>query len=75
MLIINKAKEELEETLSYNDATREQEQVRIEQNYIEIWSDSSSSLSSDDLLETLLDDSSGSGKIKKTTKLVPSYNK
>ena len=58
LLIINKAKEELEDTLSYNDATREQERVRMAQNNIEISSDSSSSLFSDDLLETSSHDSS-----------------
>ena len=45
------------------------------QNYIEIFSDSSSSLSSGDSLETLLDDSSDSGTRQKPTKPVTSSNK
>ena len=39
MLMINEAKEELEYILHYNDATREQERVRMAQNYIELLSD------------------------------------
>ena len=56
MLIIKKAKEELENTFRYNDAMREQERVRMAHNYIKISSDSSSSLSSDGSLETSSDD-------------------
>ena len=43
MQIINKAKEELEDTFSHNDAMREQECVCMAQNTIVISSDSSSS--------------------------------
>ena len=57
---INDSKEELEDTLRHNDVMREQECVRMAQNYIEISSDSSSSSSSDDSLETSPDDSSHS---------------
>ena len=53
----------------------EQECVRMAQNYIVISSDSSSSLSSVDLLETSSDDSSDSGTRQKPTKPVTSYNK
>ena len=45
------------------------------QNYIYISSDSSSSSTSDDLLETSLDDSSNSGTRQKPTKPVSSSNK
>ena len=58
MLMINEAKEGLEDTLCYNDAMREQERVHMAQNYIQISSDSLSSLSSDDSLKTSSDDSS-----------------
>ena len=40
MQMINESKEELEDTLRHNDAMREQECVRIEQNTILILSDS-----------------------------------
>ena len=75
MLMINKAKEEFEDTLRYNDAMREQECFRMAQNYIDFFSDSSSSSSSDDSLETLSDDSSDSGKRQNPTKPVTSSNK
>ena len=75
MLMINEAKEVLEDTLSYNNWIREQEHVRMELNYIEISSDSLSSSSSDDSLETSSDESSDSGTRQKTTKLVISSNK
>ena len=42
VLMINEAKEELEDTLRHNYAMRKQERVRMAQNYIEISSDSSS---------------------------------
>ena len=58
MLMIKKAKAELEDTFCYNDAIREQERVRMAQKYIEIFSDSLSSSSSDDSLETLYNESS-----------------
>ena len=65
MVILNKAKEGLEDVLRYNDAMREQERVHMAQKYIEILSDSLSSLSSDELLETSSDDSSDSGTRQK----------
>ena len=46
--------------------TKEQERVHTSQKYIEILSDSLSSSSSDDLLETLSDESSDSGTRVKT---------
>ena len=69
MKMINEAKEELENTLRHNDAIREeerdcmdeireQERVRMAQNTIIIFSESSSS---DDALEKLSVESSGSG--------------
>ena len=75
MHMINKAKEGSEYTLSYNYTTREQERVRMAQDYIEIFSDSLSSSSSDYSLETLSDDSSDSGTSQKPTKPVTSSNK
>ena len=75
MKMINEAKEELENTLHHNDALREQERVCMAKNTIEILSYSSSSLSSDDSLETLSDDSSDSGKSQIPTKPVTSSNK
>ena len=48
MLMINEAKEKLEDALHHKDAMREQEHVRTAHNYIEISSDSLSSSSSDD---------------------------
>ena len=75
MLMINAAKEELEDTLRYNDAMRGKERVHMAQNYIEISSDSSSSSSSDDLLETSYDESYDSGTSQKPTKPVTSSNK
>ena len=45
VVILNEAKEGLEDLLRYNDAMREQECVRMAQKYIEISSDSSSSSS------------------------------
>ena len=65
MVILNKAKEGLEDVLRYNDAMREQERVRTAQKYIEILSDSLSSSSSDESLETSSDDSSDSGTRQK----------
>ena len=56
MLMINKSKEEFEDTLCYNDEMREQEHVCVAHNYFEISSDSLSSSSSDDSLETLPDE-------------------
>ena len=56
MLMINEAKEKLKYTLRYNYAIREQERVCMAQKYIEMLSDSSSSLSSDDSLKILLED-------------------
>ena len=70
MLVINEAKEGLEDTLSYNDAMIEQEHIHMAHNYIEISSDSSSSSSSDDSLETSPDDSSHSGTRQIPTKSV-----
>ena len=54
---------------------REQERFFMAHNYIEISSDSLSSSSPDDLLETSSDDSSDSGKRQKLTKPVTSSNK
>ena len=54
---------------------REKEKVCMAQKYIEISSDSLSSSSSYDSLETLSDDSSDSGTSKKQTKPVTSSNK
>ena len=65
MVILNKAKEGLEDVLRYNDAMREQERVRTAQKYIEILSDSLSSSSSDESLETSSNDSSDSGTRQK----------
>ena len=56
MIMINEAKEELEDTLCYNGTMREQERFRMAQNYIEISSDSSSSSPLHDSLETSSDD-------------------
>ena len=75
MLLIKEDKEELEDTLRYNDAMMEQERVRMAHKYIEISSDFSSSFYSDDLLETLSDGSSDSGTKKERTKPVTSSNK
>ena len=44
MHMINEVNEELKDILRYNDAMREEERVRITQDYIEILSDSSPSL-------------------------------
>ena len=52
MQMINEAKEELDDTLRHNDAMREEENVRMEQNNIIIPSELSSS---DDSLETSYD--------------------
>ena len=59
----------------HNDASKEQEHVRMAHNYIEISSDSLPSSSSDDSLETLSDDSSDSGTWQKPTKPVTLSNK
>ena len=75
MLVINKDKEELEDTLRHNESIREQERVRMAQNTIEILSDSSSSFSLDDSLKTSSDDSSDSGIRQKPTKPVTLSNK
>ena len=75
VLVINKDKEELEDTLRHNEAIREQERVRMAQNTIEILSDSSSSFSLDDSLKTSSDDSSDSGIRQKPTKPVTLSNK
>ena len=61
--------------LRHTDAIRKQKLVRMAQITIEISSDYSSSSSSDDLLETLSDNSSDSGTRQKPTKLVTSSNK
>ena len=55
--MINEVKEELEDILRHNYSIREQERVRMAQNIIEISSDSLSSSSSYESLETLSDDS------------------
>ena len=73
MLMINDAKEELEYTLSHNDAVREQENVHMAQNYIESSSDSLSSSLSDNSLETLSDDSFDSGTRQKPIKDLTYY--
>ena len=70
--MINEARENLENKLRHNDAIREEERVHMEQNNIIIPSES---LSSDDSLETLFDESSDSGRGKIPTKPVMSYNK
>ena len=75
MLMINEAKEELEDTLCHNDAIREQERIQISHNYIKVFSDSSSSSPSDDSLETSADDLYDSGTRQKPTKPVTSSNK
>ena len=75
MLMINEAKEGLEDPLRYNDAMREQERVHMAHKYIEILSDSSSSSSSDDSLGTSSDDSSDSSTRQKPTKPIASSNK
>ena len=75
MVMINKANKELEYILCYNDAMREQERVRMAQNYNDVLSDSLSSSSSDDLLETSSDDSSDSGTRQTPTTPVTSSNK
>ena len=65
----------MKDSLRYNDASREQECVRMAQKYIEISFDSSSSSSSDDSLETSSDGSSDSGTRQKATKPETSSNK
>ena len=70
--MINKAKEESEDTFRHNDAMMEQERVRISQNTIVISSDS---LCSDESLETSSDESSDSGTKKILTKPVTPSNK
>ena len=65
----------MEDTLRYNDEMREQEHVRMAQNYIDIYYDSLYSSSSDDSLETSSYDSSDSSTRKKPTKPVTSSNK
>ena len=62
----------MENTLCNNDEIREEERVRMSKNTIII---SSESLSSDDSLETLSVESSGSGRRQITTKPVRSSNK
>ena len=80
--MINKDKEELENTLRHNDVMREEERVRMDamrgkervqmaQNTIIISSDSSSS---EESLETLSDDSSYSGRKQIPTKPVTLSN-
>ena len=71
MQMVNKAKEELKDTLRHNDAIREEESVLMEHNTIII---SSESLFSDDSLENFSDDSSDSGRRKISTKPVMSSN-
>ena len=65
--MINKAKEELENTLRHNDTIREEERVCMAHNTIIISSESSSS---DDLLETSSVESYGSERRQIPTKLV-----
>ena len=75
MRMINESKEVSEDIFRYNDAMREKECVHTAQKHIEILSDSSSSSSSDESLETSYDDSSPSGKRQKSTKPMTSSNK
>ena len=56
MQMMNEAMEEFYDTLRHNDAMREQERVRMAQKAIEISSDSLSSSSWDDSLETSSDE-------------------
>ena len=83
MKMINEAKSELENTLRHNDAMREEERVRMDamreeervrmaHNTIMILYEPSSS---DDLLETSSDESSGSERRKIPTKPVMLSNK
>ena len=73
--MIKEAKEELEDTFYYYYAIGEQERVFMAQNYIVILSESLSSSSSYQLLETLSDDPSDSGTRQEPTKPVTSSNK
>ena len=68
MPMINEAKEGLEDLLRYNDVMRQQGCVHTSYKYIEISSDSSSSFSSDKLLETSSEELSDSGKRKNPNK-------
>ena len=67
--------EDQQATKSAMEHTKEQECVHTAQKYIEILSDSSSSLSSYDSSELYLEDSSDSGTREKPTKPVTSFNK
>ena len=60
---------------SATEHAKEQERVHMAQKYIQILSDSSSSLSLYDSSEKSLDESSDSGIRKKPTKPVTSFNK
>ena len=70
--MINKAKEELENTVRHNDVIKEKESVHMTQNTIIISSESSYS---DDSLEKLPVESYGSGRRQIPTKPVMSHNK
>ena len=75
---MNKEHQVLEDQQAEKSAmehAKEQERVHTAQKYIEFFSDSSSSLSSYALSETLSDDSSDSGTRQKPTKPVMSSNK
>ena len=72
MKTINEDRNELEDTLSHNDAIREEERVCIAHNTIIFLY---KSVSSYDLLETSYDESSGSGRRQIPTKPVISSNK
>ena len=73
--MVNRAKKELEKKICHNDTIMAQECVCMAHNTIEFSSDSSSSFSSDELLEILSDDSSYSGARKIQIKPVTSFNK
>ena len=67
--------EDQQSSKSTMEHAKEQERVHTAQKYIEILSDSSSTLSSDYLSKILSNDSSDSGKRQKQTKPMSSSNK